>query len=92
MSGQFLLFGTAFALWVLGVVIKYFFLEKERQPRKLEIWFCNQAEWVEDYVSKLVKKDPYRKLVLVDTGSTDDTARILKRLCFKYNLECHACH
>lgn len=86
MTGQYLFFACTFAVWVSWVAVKYFYLEREYSAEKLEIRFCNQADRVEWYINQLVKKAPYRQLVLVDTGSTDDTAEILKRLSLRYNL------
>ncbi|MBM7853680.1 hypothetical protein JOC37_000045 [Desulfohalotomaculum tongense] len=86
MPGQFLLFAAAFALWLLWTAVKYFYLPQKQPDGQLEIWFCNQEDWVEYFISQLVKKYPHRQLIVVDTGSGDDTPEILKRLRVKYNL------
>lgn len=51
----------------------------------LPILFYNQADAVEGVVRRFARH-PRFALVLVDTGSDDETAAILQRLAWKFNL------
>lgn len=76
--------GGAFVVW-LGFVLWKYFIIGTTLPLALPILFYNQADAVEGMVRRYARH-PGVKLVLVDTGSHDETAAILQRLAWQFNL------
>ncbi len=79
--GQFYLELTAaaFCFWLLAVLLVY---QRHRYAggKTLTVLVQDQAEEMEGFVRQLVRNNPGHHLVLIDTGSSDQTAEILKRM------------
>ncbi|WP_031514052.1 hypothetical protein [Desulfofalx alkaliphila] len=73
--------GGAFLCWLLWVVAVHFYFVRTAGP--VEVLVQDQADWVEGFVRTAAAANPGVELVLVDTGSRDETAQVLARLAYR---------
>lgn len=86
MPGQFYVavVAVSFFCWLAAVI--YAYSCSPQADKGIAILLQDQAEEVEGFIRSIIKKHHTGNLVLVDTGSSDETAEILKRMAQRFGM------